>query len=175
MSITNVYRYRCTTETKNIQEERVPSAGPPTECKNDAGHTIVTNSITLRRVKRTSPDAANEAEKTRTAATFTDAVVLTFEAEGVRYDIDAYCECRSDHSGTRVKIRLQLDGTNQNVVDWNPDDGGQVGWGPNKFTRRIMLTAGQRTLRLQFGSSSGGNQVRVRRRRIRVTRVRQET
>ena len=45
MSVT--YRYRCTSENDFIYEDRLVTDPAPSVCKNDGGHTIITESITI--------------------------------------------------------------------------------------------------------------------------------
>lgn len=39
------YKYYCQTELKWIEEEKELNDAPPTQCKNDASHTFVANSL----------------------------------------------------------------------------------------------------------------------------------
>ncbi len=50
------YRYKCITESKNIEEIRISTDPTPTTCINNIAHTINTNSITIIR-KASSPTA----------------------------------------------------------------------------------------------------------------------
>jgi len=52
MSLTvKKYRYKCTTESKNIHEWRDESEGAPNQCKNDPAHSIDTSSISVIETK----------------------------------------------------------------------------------------------------------------------------
>ncbi len=115
---------------------------------------------------------SSEGTSSTTGTSFTQKLRLTFTANASDYLIQWYCEGRSTDSGTRVEIRVDEDDTTTLAsVDYQPDTGSSEGYGPNGGLVVRTLSAASHDFDLDFSSSQGGKEVRVRRARITATEI----
>ena len=122
---------------------------------------------------RPEPYGASEGTTSRTATSWLQKlnVPFTVGVDGL-YEVKWYAEGRSNDSGTQIRYRVRLDdSTTLGQADPNPESNQQVGWGPLGGWWRGTITAGAHDVDLDFRSSKSGEQVQIRRVRIKIRRI----
>ena len=115
--------------------------------------------------------AESDSDQGRTSTSYATKVTLS-GIEGndtAMFDFHWYCEIRSEDSGTRVKVRVRLDdSTVLGETDMNPDTSAGDGYGPVSGFKQLSLSRGTHHVDIDWASSQGGKDVRIRRARIQV-------
>ena len=116
--------------------------------------------------------AASDGDSSTTGEGFTEKVKLTFTAEAADYLIFYSAEIRTSDSSTLVEAQLEQDDTTQLAfVDYTPDRGIKIGYGPFSGVVRVTLTAASHDFDIDFSSSISGKTVNIRRARIHAMKV----
>lgn len=157
------YRYRVVCETDGKVYTWADST--PTECPNNAGHTIDSNPVIVEVATETG--RTSEGISSTTADSWQEKLDwMTIALSGL-YALHFYFEVKTGGVGVgEARVRNVTDGTDASSVDLTEDK--YCGVGGHKL---VAFTGAAKQLRVQWKAAVAGNTMYVRRARLSLQRV----
>lgn len=172
MAVLYKYRIWCVTDSQFEYVTQDSNDPAPEVCPTNGSHQVDSVGIVIVEKKETVDYNYSESDSSTTnSRSWQTKVTLTFNAEAADYDVTWYAEVRTTDTGTRVRSRVRSDGTTIGETDWIPDADGGSGWGPISGFKKVTLTAGSKTIELQYRTKTSGKSVKIRNARIKAEKL----